>query len=297
MGYQALIPKYPLRIEQIVSAHYFEYTSNYFFEGEQHDFWEFLYVDKGRLTVQAGDTEHLLEKGQIIFHRPGEFHALRACGVAPNLVVVSFVCNSSHMQFFERKIVSLDNTQRALLAQVIKEAEAAFSNPMDDPTTMQLIRRETTPFGAEQLIVTNLEQLLISLIRNAATPPKKQSSVTRTQGQNEFMEGITSYMEANIARRLTLTDVCRDNLVGRSYLQKFFREHTGGGAMEYFGKLKIETAKEYIRNRSHNFTEISSLLGYNSIHYFSRHFKKVTGMTPTEYASSVKVLSSKNRVD
>ena len=50
-----------------------------------------------------------------------------------------------------------------------------------------------------------------------------------------------------------------------------------------------------IREGSHNFTEIAALLGYNSIHYFSRHFKKVTGMTPSEYASSVKVLARRGR--
>ena len=43
--------------------------------------------------------------------------------------------------------------------------------------------------------------------------------------------------------------------------------------------------------------EIAALLGYNSIHYFSRHFKKVTGMTPSEYASSVKILATKNRTE
>ena len=52
------------------------------------------------------------------------------------------------------------------------------------------------------------------------------------------------YLEENISRRLTLSDICRDNLVGRSYLQKIFREKTGGGAMEYFGSMKIEKAQE-----------------------------------------------------
>ncbi|MEG2287978.1 MAG: helix-turn-helix transcriptional regulator, partial [Ruthenibacterium sp.] len=63
-------------------------------------------------------------------------------------------------------------------------------------------------------------------------------------------------------------------------------------AMEYFGTLKINAAKRIVREGNHNFTEIAVLLGYNSIHYFSRHFKKVTGMTPSEYASSVKVLTT-----
>ena len=40
-----------------------------------------------------------------------------------------------------------------------------------------------------------------------------------------------------------------------------------------------------------NFTQIADALGYTSIHYFSRQFKKITGMTPSEYASSIKVLA------
>lgn len=65
--------------------------------------------------------------------------------------------------------------------------------------------------------------------------------------------------------------------------------------MEYFGAMKIEAAQRMIREGACNFTEIAALLGYSSIHYFSRHFKKVTGMTPSEYASSVKMLSAKHR--
>ena len=41
--------------------------------------------------------------------------------------------------------------------------------------------------------------------------------------------------------------------------------------------------------------EIARMLGYTSIHYFSRHFKKVTKMTPSEYATSVKMLSRRGR--
>ena len=42
-----------------------------------------------------------------------------------------------------------------------------------------------------------------------------------------------------------------------------------------------------------NFTQISDFLGYSSIHYFSRQFKKITGMTPSEYSSSIKALSER----
>lgn len=299
MGYESIHLNRMLTVDEIVSVHYFEYSSNYYFEGERHDFWEFLYVDKGELDVRADSQLHHMKKGEIIFHKPGEFHALNANGVvAPNLVVVSFVCQSEKMKYFEDKVLTIGDTERVLLAHIIEEAEAAFSTPLNDPQTVRLERREEAPFGAEQLIGSNIEQLLISFLRRGETqqtPPARPSSLIRERTQQEFIDRVSRYLESNISKRLTLSDICRDNLVGRSYLQKIFREKTGGGAMEYFGTLKIEAAKQMIREGSHNFTEIASILGYNSIHYFSRHFKKVTGMTPSEYASSVKVLTSKSR--
>ena len=53
MGYVPTELVCPLRIQQVVSVHYFEYSSNYAFVGEQHDFWEFLYVDKGEVSVRT----------------------------------------------------------------------------------------------------------------------------------------------------------------------------------------------------------------------------------------------------
>ena len=169
MGYEAIRLQRPLAVDDIVSVHYFEYSSNYYFEGERHDFWEFLYVDKGELDVRAGDVVQHLKKGQIIFHKPGEFHALSANGVvAPNLVVVGFVCHGEAMRFFENRVLSVGDSGRALLARIVEEGEAAFSTPLNDPQTMQLARREDAPFGAEQLIGSSIEQLLIGFIRRGA---------------------------------------------------------------------------------------------------------------------------------
>ncbi len=298
MGYEPVHLTHMLTVNEIVSIHYFEYASNYYFEGESHDFWELLYVDKGEVDVRAGDRALCLQKGQIIFHAPGEFHALSANGVvAPNLVVAGFVCADEAMRFFEGRVLDADDTARALLARIVEEARSAFVTPLDDPLTTRLVRRDAAPFGAEQLIAQSLEQLLIGFIRTGGTAAARQTSMIREHSQQAFIDQVHAYLEANITRRLTLADICRDNLVGRSYLQKIFRERTGGGAMEYFGVMKIDAAKRLIREGTHNFTEIAAHLGYNSIHYFSRHFKKVTGMTPSEYASSIKVLSTKNRIE
>ncbi|MBQ9845910.1 MAG: helix-turn-helix transcriptional regulator [Oscillospiraceae bacterium] len=287
--------KQDLVVNEIYTVHYFEFSKNYVFEGESHPFWEFVYVDKGAVNaVRDGEQVHLT-KGQILFHKPNEFHTLMADGVtAPNILIVSFNCDSESMDFFEKKVANIGDQERRLLATIIAESEQAFSTPLDDPWTIRLERSENAQTGCEQFIKLSLEWLLLSIIRNnSAKQPLAPVSLIKENSQNEIFNKIVKYMEANLDKQLLLSEICRDNLVGRSYLQKLFREKTGGGAIDYFNRLKINAAKRMIRESSGNFTEISMMLGYNSIHYFSRQFKNMTGMTLSEYASSVKILTGK----
>ena len=104
---------------------------------------------------------------------------------------------------------------------------------------------------------------------------------------------VTAYMEAHISQQLTIEQICWDNLIGRTQLQKIFQQEAGTGIIDYFSKLKIDAAKHMIRDGRLNFTQIADQLGYSSIYYFSRQFKKITGMSPSDYASSVKAIVEK----
>ena len=100
-------------------------------------------------------------------------------------------------------------------------------------------------------------------------------------------------MEARLSQTLTLEQICRDNLIAPSQLQKLFHSKCGSGIIAYFSQMKITRAKELIREQNMNFTQIADSLGYASIHYFSRQFKKITGMTPSEYSCSIRMLAEK----
>lgn len=108
---------------------------------------------------------------------------------------------------------------------------------------------------------------------------------------SDIYNKIIFYLEEHIREFVTIEDICHDNLIGRSQLQKLFREQHQCGIIEFFTEMKVEFAKQLIRENQLNFTQISDFLGYSSIHYFSRQFKKVTGMTPSEYSTSIKARS------
>lgn len=300
MAYESITLKQDIIIDRIISIHYFEYMSNFSFEGESHDFWEFLCVDKGTVHVIAGDKLVTLNKGDVIFHKPNEFHNVAADGqIAPNLVVSGFETNSPAIDFFKDKILQIGTEERRLLGLLIKEAHNAYACRLDDPYTQKLERKkeEEIPFGTEQLIKMYLQQFLISLIRTYSYEkvPRVLPKTTRLKGEEQVFDRVVTYMEENLGTQLTIDQICQDNLVGRSILQKVFRSQCDSGVIDYFSTMKIKAAKQMIRDGHMNFTQIADSLGYTSIHYFSRQFKKITGMTPSEYASSIKLLSEGDR--
>lgn len=301
MSYKSVSLKDVISIHEIYSIHYFEYMCDFSFPGESHDFWEFLCVDKGEVNVLAGEKFYSLKKGDIIFHKPNEFHNVNSNGlIAPNLVVMSFSSSSPVMSFFEEKMLQISEPERLLLAQIIQEAKYVFEGRMDDPYQEELILSENPRFAGEQLIRLYLEQLLIQLIRRYMVRPDQPINPTivksiKQKADGELFSQIQEYMELHICESLTIEQLCRSNSVGRSQLQKLFRTRSGYGAIEYFSRMKVDLAKQMIRENHYNFTQIADALGFSSIHYFSRQFKRITGMTPSEYASSIKALSDQAR--
>ena len=97
-----------ISVSKIVTIHYFEFDKNFRTQGESHDFWEIVYAEKETLFCSADGVKITLEQGEVLFHKPNEFHTLAANGKnAPNVFILSFVCKSESMRFFENKKFSL----------------------------------------------------------------------------------------------------------------------------------------------------------------------------------------------
>jgi YesN/AraC family two-component response regulator len=137
-------------------------------------------------------------------------------------------------------------------------------------------------FGCEQLIRLNIEMLLISLIRS-----NQNKRIPTVKKHSTILAEITDYLVENVENKVTFNDVVKRFNLSPSVLKKIFREQVGGGVMDYFTRLKIDHAKEMIREEKYNFTEISEKLEFNNSQYFTTVFKRVSGMTPSEYAKSV----------
>ena len=70
------------------------------------------------------------------------------------------------------------------------------------------------------------------------------------------------------------------------YFSKLFKEETGANFIDYLTMARIERAKGFLRDKARSVKEISAAAGYADANYFSKLFKKVVGLTPTEYRSA-----------
>ena len=291
MSYKRITLNQEIVIDSIFTFHYYELSGSYHTKGERHNFWEFVYVDKGEILVQTDNGKFNVKQGEIIFYKPNEFHSGSSNDKSPpNLIIVTFDCASEAMKWFECKKFKIDAAERQILTLLVNEGFNALTPRIDKPFKRVLHKKKNAPFGSEQLTKIYLEALLIQFIRrlNKAEAPPKLDSTANENKDEELTQQIIAYMSAHIESKLTLHDLCHQFAVGRSQLLRIFKMKTGHGVIEYLNDLKIERAKVMIREEKYNYTEIAERLGYNSIHYFSRHFKLTTGMTPTAYSKSVK---------
>ncbi|RKN64572.1 AraC family transcriptional regulator [Paenibacillus ginsengarvi] len=278
-------------IDRLYTFHYYELSRSFYDKGEKHDFWEFVYVDKGEMEVFTDFGRFQLMQGDIVFYAPNVYH----CGGAKNavnLIIVSFESKSPSMLFFENRAFRLEKDERSILTELLKEGFEAFDPPIDTQFTPYLGKKERSPFGCEHLIKNYLEIFLIKLFRRHSSRhgiggKPDVSIIPHDKRKLELIEEITEYMKSRISTPLTFEQICNHFFIGKTRLKSLFKEMTGLGIMQYFTYLKIEEAKSMIREERYNYTEIAERLGYSSIHYFSSCFKKATDMTPTEYARTV----------
>lgn len=116
----------------------------------------------------------------------------------------------------------------------------------------------------------------------------KNVLVKKSERANDIITSAKAYIDANYTKDLSLDDISRNMNLSPYYFSKLFKEETGENFVEFLTNVRIEKAKELLKMPEKSMKEICSNIGYSDPNYFSRIFKKVVGLTPTEYRESVK---------
>lgn len=109
-----------------------------------------------------------------------------------------------------------------------------------------------------------------------------------TRSYSFTVKKAVDYIQFYLDHPLTLEEIAEAIQVNPSLLSRKFKEETQMNVIEYIHDLRIENAKLYLTRGKYSITEIAFMVGFNDANYFSRVFKKVTSITPSQYIKAVK---------
>lgn len=103
----------------------------------------------------------------------------------------------------------------------------------------------------------------------------------------ELIKSVAHYISENIQESLSLSKIADHFHVNPSHLSREFKKETTFNLTDYINQQKINLAKLFLLQNNHTVMDVSGMLNYNSSSYFSKTFKKITGVSPKEYKNQL----------
>lgn len=242
---------------------------DFYFEGERHNFWELVYVLEGKVGITADERIYTLAAGDIIFHKPMEFHRIWSSeGTQPHVYILSFTAKGEGMKRLEQSSFQLEEKSRSLLEALVQTGKRAFL--LEEGAV-----RDVRDAGESQRYGNLLELFLLEAGSGRDVASEKSEEA-------RMFEQIMGVLNRNVYGRISVEEVARQCHLSVSCVKKRFHKYTGMGVAGYFHKLKMKKAMELLEQGC-SVGEVSERLSFSSPFYFSSVFKKETGMSPSAY--------------
>lgn len=257
--------------------------------------YELLYIKEGTAEITVESKLYRGQVGDVFVFRPGQRHSIHVSAshsfVQPHvhfdllyrenreLIPISFQdfdeISSEEYPLFHKDI--LDSIYPSFPAMFHLHSPHAFElklfdliHEFENPSIYAAIRLPS-------LFLTLWEQVLNEITHTFDTP--------NTQNEDSAQR-IKFYIEQNTQTSLTMEELSKLTHFSKSYVNRLFREAYHIPPLRYHMYLRMQKAKSLIRNTNLTVSEISELLGFSTVQYFSFAFKKAEGITPSEYRAT-----------
>ena len=272
--------KEQIHISDMYSLFRIHYSAGFAFSGETHNFWECVYVIRGSICVSADERVYNLEDGAIIFHKPLEFHKFIVnSDNGADLLIFSFTADGPLTGWLRDKVFTLSLYQQSLISSLITFMEEKSAAEIDvQPEHHYLVAFNRIPYYS-QMVITHLNHLLLSLADESTI-----ASVSSAPDAVTFSKAI-SYLNSNLHRQPSVCEIARFSNVSETGLKRIFEKFAGISVHRYLLKLKIKAAMELLQD-GENVSNVAERIGFGSQSYFSKAFKRETGVSPSEFKSS-----------
>ena len=231
--------------------------------------YQLLYIaaGKGEFYFKGSKEPTIVTKGNMILFRPGEPQVYYYYAVDKTEVYWVHFTGWKVEEYLER--YELPHDENVFYTGVSPDYPWIYNQMIRE---LQLQR-----VNHEDMISLYMHHIFITINRYI-----KERRETKNDTINDI-ERAAHYFKDNYNKQISIEQYAEEHLMSVNWFIHSFKSVMKMSPMQYIISLRIAMAKGYLENSTKNIAEISNEVGYGNALYFSRLFRKYTGMTPTEY--------------
>ena len=236
-----------------------------------HEEIEILYFTRGESTISCNLIDLKVKKGDIVFINGKELHTGTIKGYG-----TTYFCIHVNTDFFHNllgneyvifKNLITDDECSALLEDIISKTECQSF------TDIVSLKKKLYVF------FTLIAERHVSSVLN-------EEDYKNQFKRLDTFNSIVEYINNHYSEDLNVTALANRFFISPSYFAHLFKKKSGKSVIEYIHEVRITHAKSFLEKDDTSIGSIALLVGFGDINYFSRKFKELVGMTPTEYKKS-----------
>jgi len=275
-------PSFPIKVHPLQTRKMV--VGQTLFAHHWHEHLEFLYFVSGSAIIECGSNRTAFQQGDLCVVNSNELHY--GIGTSEDLsyytMIVDIALLHSHavdavetkfitpitrnLILFQNRIAGDEDIARYLLA-IVRELE----------------RQE---LGYELSVKSHLYGLLALLVRKYVATLTELDDYRHRQRELERLAPVFSYIDEHYRDKLTVQRLADIAGLSRFHFSRLFKQMTDKSLIEFVNLIRINKAESLLRNQSMNISEIAHATGFSDIYYFSRTFKRLKNMSPTEWRNS-----------
>ncbi|TCP21280.1 AraC-like DNA-binding protein [Scopulibacillus darangshiensis] len=253
-----------------------------------HDDYEIVYVYSGKGSFFIGDVFYDMQPGDVFLIPNNTIH--RAIPDKDDPVTSTIIFFSPTLiynvllddSFSYQNLFEMTKKRGRYKIPIQKENQKVMENHL------QRINNEITQkrLGSRHASLLIVHQIILDLYRIRA---ENEHDIKEKAYGLDWIKDILEYINKNLSKKLTLTELANKCLVSPSYFSRTFKEETGIGLINYLNTKRIIKAKELLLETNDSVAHIGEMCGFESMTHFHRIFKKYMDTTPANYRKRTKI--------
>lgn len=251
---------------KVCTFFYQEHKNNFYFSGEKHEPYELVYLEQGCLHTIVDGQDVVIHPEECMIIGKNYWH-MQYSDVPVRFTSISFTMTNPAIELLVNQSIKVDPALVLLFEHLVRGQQELL---------------------LEELVESSLRLFLVSILKKPDERRGAAKYPVTVNAENEILSRILQQIAENITAPISLKSLADDAHISVPYLYALFERHIGVPPAAYITKIRIEESKLLLQSGQLTVTQVCNKMEFSSLQHFSKQFKHVVGISPSQYMKRIR---------